>query len=85
MEVAEFTIRELRSPIGLFKSGIDADAGGEEGRFHVWSLAELKEALTDEEFEFIKSNFNIFLTISLCDYLLFEPEIHSNEKIISLF
>jgi uncharacterized protein YyaL (SSP411 family) len=59
MEVAEFTIRELRSPIGLFKSGIDADAGGEEGRFHVWSLAELKEALTDEEFEFIKSNFNI--------------------------
>ncbi len=59
MEVAEFLIRELRSPLGLFKSGIDADAGGEEGRYHVWSVAELQEALKSEEFEYMNSKFAI--------------------------
>lgn len=44
--------RELRSPEGGFFSAEDADSEGEEGKFYVWTLDELKELLGDEFDEF---------------------------------
>lgn len=40
-----------------FSSAEDADSEGEEGRFYFWSIPELKEALTEEEFEWFLSIF----------------------------
>ena len=60
LEVAEFLNRELKSSeFGFYKSGIDADAAGKEGRFHVWSTEELKEVLTPEEYDYMATNFLI--------------------------
>ncbi|MBS1265041.1 MAG: hypothetical protein MAG471_00869 [Acidimicrobiaceae bacterium] len=42
-ESIEYVLRELRHPEGGFLSAEDADSEGVEGRFHVWSEAEVRE------------------------------------------
>jgi uncharacterized protein YyaL (SSP411 family) len=43
-ETLAYVRRDLTSPEGAFYSAEDADSEGEEGRFYVWSEAELREA-----------------------------------------
>jgi uncharacterized protein YyaL (SSP411 family) len=51
--------REMVTPEGAFASSLDADSEDEEGRFYVWSLAEIREALGDEDAAFFAKVYDI--------------------------
>src|SRR4051812_22722965 len=48
-EVLEYVAREMADPSGAFWSATDADSEGEEGTFFVWTTAQLRDALGDED------------------------------------
>jgi uncharacterized protein YyaL (SSP411 family) len=44
-ETIEYVLRDLSTPEGGFASAEDADSEGEEGRFYLWTAAEVREVL----------------------------------------
>jgi uncharacterized protein YyaL (SSP411 family) len=48
-ETARFLLDELRTAEGGFASALDADTEGVEGRYYVWTQAELEAVLGDED------------------------------------
>ena len=49
LEIAEYVMRDLSSPEGGFYSAEDADSEGEEGKFYVWTRAELERVLGKDD------------------------------------
>ena len=50
-EIFEWLVREMTAPEGVFYSALDADSEGEEGKFYVWTRAEILEVLGAEDGE----------------------------------
>jgi uncharacterized protein YyaL (SSP411 family) len=60
IETLDFVAREMTHTNGGFYSSLDADSQGEEGRFYVWTRAEIREILRDEaDFEFFSAAYGI--------------------------
>ncbi|MFK4087303.1 thioredoxin domain-containing protein [Kribbella sp. NPDC020789] len=57
-ETAEFLLTELRTPEGGFASALDADTEGEEGKYYVWTPAEIEAVLSADDAAWV---------IELCD------------------
>jgi uncharacterized protein YyaL (SSP411 family) len=47
-EIFDYVLREMTSPQGGFYSTQDADSEGEEGKFFIWTVAEVREVLGPE-------------------------------------
>lgn len=50
-ETLDYVLRDMTHPDGGFYSAEDADSEGEEGKFYVWTEAELRKLLSSEEFK----------------------------------
>ncbi len=48
VDTLEWALREMRGPEGAFYSALDADSEGVEGRYYVWTVAELEHVLGDD-------------------------------------
>ncbi len=48
LDTLDWAMREMRGPEGGFYSALDADSEGVEGRYYVWTLAELRAALGED-------------------------------------
>lgn len=57
-ETISFVISEMTSPEGGFYSSLDADSEGKEGKFYVWTQAEIEQVL-GRDFEFFKAAYGI--------------------------
>jgi uncharacterized protein YyaL (SSP411 family) len=57
-ETLDFVAREMTHPAGGFYSSLDADSEGEEGKFYVWTLPEIREVL-GEDSEFFEAAYGI--------------------------
>ena len=57
-ETLNFIMREMTHEQGGFYSSLDADSEGEEGKFYVWSLDEIREILKDDS-EFFEAAYGI--------------------------
>jgi uncharacterized protein YyaL (SSP411 family) len=54
-EIFTYVLRDMTSPEGGFYSAEDADSEGEEGKFYVWTLEELREILCSEELNLLQA------------------------------
>ncbi len=57
-ETLDFTAREMTHPDGGFYSSLDADSEGEEGKFYVWTLDEIRATLKDDS-DFFEAAYGI--------------------------
>src|SRR5690348_17105124 len=48
-ETVAWLAREMTAPGGAFAASLDADSEGEEGKFYVWSLAQVEQALGKDD------------------------------------
>jgi len=58
-ETADWVLRDMRSPQGGFYSSLDADSEGHEGKFYVWTRAEVQGLLTPQEYAAFSRRFGL--------------------------
>jgi hypothetical protein len=58
-EIFEYVLRDMTAPEGVFYSAEDADSEGEEGKFYVWTEAEIRPLLPKDRAELAVAVFNI--------------------------
>jgi uncharacterized protein YyaL (SSP411 family) len=58
-EIFTYVLRDMMTPEGGFCSAEDADSEGEEGKFYLWTQEEVRQALGNEEADFVAQVFNI--------------------------
>ncbi|MGA2124519.1 MAG: thioredoxin domain-containing protein [Xanthobacteraceae bacterium] len=60
-ETVAWLAREMTTPQGAFASSLDADSEGEEGKFYVWSLAEVTGILGTDDAAFFARHYDVSL------------------------
>jgi uncharacterized protein YyaL (SSP411 family) len=58
-ETVGWIAREMTSGAGAFYSSLDADSEGEEGKFYVWSLEEIEQALGAENAALFAQHYDV--------------------------
>ena len=58
-ETVEWLSREMTTGEGAFSASLDADSEGEEGKFYVWSLAEVEQALGQDDAAFFVHHYDV--------------------------
>ena len=56
---AQWVMREMQSPEGGYYSSLDADSEHEEGKYYVWTPAEVRELLAPEEYAVVEPHYGL--------------------------
>ncbi len=59
IQTGEWAMRDMQAEDGGYYSTLDADSEGEEGKFYTWTMDELNEALTYEQFKAVEVRFGL--------------------------
>ena len=85
----EFVLREMTGESGCFTSSYDADSEGEEGKYYVWSQAEIQKLLAPEEFEIFQAAYDVTASGNWEGHTILNrthdttPDTPENEKILA--
>jgi uncharacterized protein YyaL (SSP411 family) len=58
-ETVGWLTREMTTPQGAFCASLDADSEGEEGKFYIWSLAEIEPVLGADDAAFLAAQYDV--------------------------
>lgn len=59
-ETLDFILRELADPSGGFYSSLDADSEGQEGKYYLWTLEQIREVIIDpKDLEFFVTAYGV--------------------------
>src|SRR5262249_16489330 len=58
-ETVAWLAREMTTPEGAFCASLDADSEGEEGKFYVWSLDEVRSVLGNDDADFFAGHYDV--------------------------
>jgi uncharacterized protein YyaL (SSP411 family) len=59
IETVGWLAREMTIPEGAFSASLDADSEGEEGKFYVWSLAEIETVLGADDARYFAGHYDV--------------------------
>jgi uncharacterized protein len=59
VETVDWLAREMITNGGGFAASLDADSEGEEGKFYVWTAAEIRDVLGDDDFTFFAHVYDV--------------------------
>ena len=65
---AAWVLREMQSPAGGYYSTLDADSEGHEGKFYVWTPAEVEPLLTPDEWRVARAHWGLDLAANFEDH-----------------
>jgi uncharacterized protein YyaL (SSP411 family) len=58
-ETVRWLAREMTTSAGAFAASLDADSEGEEGKYYLWTLTEIEEALGVEDARFFAAHYDV--------------------------
>jgi uncharacterized protein YyaL (SSP411 family) len=85
----EFVLREMTNENGCFTSSYDADSEGEEGKYYVWSQAEIQTLLAPNEFDIFQAAYDVTASGNWEGHTILNrthdktPDTPENEKILA--
>jgi uncharacterized protein len=81
-DILEYVLRDMTHPQGGFYSAEDADSEGHEGKFYSWTLSELKDLLSSEEYRVAVRHFGLTPGGNFVDHS--HPAPLQNQNVLSI-
>ena len=81
-DIIRYVLRDMTHPEGGFYSAEDADSEGKEGKFYCWTLAEMKELLSADEFKLASRVFGVTEKGNFEDHS--DPNPLPNQNVLSI-
>ena len=66
-QTADWVMRDMQSPQGGYYSSLDADSEGEEGKYYVWTPAEVQAVVSEDDYAIFSRRFGLDRAANFAD------------------